>query len=101
MHIRLIPSIIDMILNEVWMAFQHYADIYYTKHDDVHLTWHAQSSEQLATNTRYFEMETISVHSSGVPLRLIFASPKIFLAMEVNRIRMSEVVYRSFYLRFS
>ena len=97
MDIQFIPSIIDIILNEVWMAFQNYSNKYYPTAmmsigRDMHS--HHNNWQQMHVPSKWKPF-VVTIHNSGVPLVLISASPKRFLTIGANKIQISEIVQRS------
>jgi len=97
MDIQFIPSIIDIILNEVWMAFQNHANKYYrTTTMSIGRDMHSHHSnwQQMHVPSKWKPF-VVTIHNSGAPLLLISASPKRFLAIGANKIQISEIRQRS------
>jgi len=79
------------------MAFQNYANKYYPTTTmsigrDMHS--HHNNGQQMHVPSKWKPF-VFTIHHSGVPLLLISASPKRFLAIVANKIQNSEITQGS------
>jgi hypothetical protein len=84
------------------MAFQNYVNKYYpTTMMSIgrDMYSHHNNWQQMHVSSKWKPF-VVTIHNSGVPLLLISASPKRFLAIGANKIQISEIERRSCNLYF-